>query len=105
MDGEDPSVQDARCRKLWQVLDTKKEGQLNVNGLKKGLQQLDHRECTLTYRYQASNDPTSALKNAESLLRDVLKAADLNGDGHIEYEGRPCALILVSHPLMPCRIP
>ena len=29
-----------------------------------------------------------ALKNADLLLHDVLKAVDTNGDGRIQYEGR-----------------
>ena len=45
MDGEDQSAQDARVEKLWKVLDTGKEGQLNLNGLKKGLKKMDHRSC------------------------------------------------------------
>ena len=44
MPEEDRSAGDARVRKLWQVLDTRNEGQLNLSGLKKGLKQLDHRE-------------------------------------------------------------
>ncbi|KAG8527530.1 uncharacterized protein KY384_007682 [Bacidia gigantensis] len=69
MDKEDQKAQDARVRRLWQVLDTRQEGQLNLNGLKSGLNRLDH-----------------PLKCADSLLQDILKAVDVNGDGHIEYE-------------------
>lgn len=28
-----------------------------------------------------------ALKNADSLLHDVMKAVDTDGDGHIQYSG------------------
>lgn len=28
-----------------------------------------------------------ALKNADSLLQDVMKAVDTDGDGHIQYSG------------------
>lgn len=55
MDGEDQSSQDARVERLWRVLDTRKEGHLNLNGLKKGLSKMDHRTrvdqaflCSLT---------------------------------------------------------
>ncbi|KAL9103905.1 MAG: hypothetical protein Q9163_001098 [Psora crenata] len=68
MDGEDQSVQNARVEKLWKVLDTAKEGQLSLNGLKKGLKKLDH-----------------PLGNADTLLHDVLRAVDTNRNGHIEY--------------------
>ena len=43
MDREDQRAQDARVKKLWQDLDVKREGQLNINGLKQGLTKLDHR--------------------------------------------------------------
>jgi hypothetical protein len=35
----------------------------------------------------------AALKNAEDLLQDVMKAVDTNGDGKIQYEGMLLALI------------
>lgn len=43
MDRESQKAQDERVERLWQTLDTHKEGQLNLNGLKKGLAILDHR--------------------------------------------------------------
>lgn len=43
MDNEDQEAQDARVEKLWRMLDTKSEGQLNLVGLKKGLSKIDHR--------------------------------------------------------------
>ncbi|MCJ1396133.1 hypothetical protein MMC18_009022 [Xylographa bjoerkii] len=68
MDGESQKEQDARVERLWRILDTRKEGQLDINGLKKGLRQMDH-----------------PLKNADALLQDVLKVVDTNGDGRIQY--------------------
>ncbi|MCJ1321640.1 hypothetical protein MMC15_006985 [Xylographa vitiligo] len=68
MDGESQKEQDARVERLWRILDTRKEGQLDLNGLKKGLRQMDH-----------------PLKNADGLLHDVLKVVDTNGDGRIQY--------------------
>ncbi len=44
MDGETQNAQDARVEQLWRTLDTRKEGQLDLNGLKKGLRKMDHRE-------------------------------------------------------------
>lgn len=48
-----------------------------------------------------------ALKNADSLLKDVLKAVDTNGDGHIEYSGTrvPVALRDSNATLTQSRIP
>ena len=43
MECEDQKAQDERVEKLWQTLDTRKEGQLSLNGLKSGLKRLDHR--------------------------------------------------------------
>lgn len=43
MDGEDQIAQDARVNKLWKTLDTRNEGRLNLNGLKKGLSNINHR--------------------------------------------------------------
>lgn len=86
MDGEDQTAQDARVDKLWKTLDTRNEGQLNLNGLKKGLSNINHR----------SNHPvllgsfltaSAALKNADSLLQDVMNAVDTNRDGRIDYSG------------------
>ena len=36
-------------------------------------------------KYRTEND--AALKNADTLLQDVLKAVDTNGDGKIQYSG------------------
>ena len=87
MDGESQNAQDERVEKLWQDLDTRKEGQLDMKALKKGLRKIDHREygaiCashTLMVR--------AALKNADGMLRDVFKAVDISGDGRIQYSGR-----------------
>ena len=43
MEGESQNAQDARVENLWQTLDTKKEGQLDLAGLQKGLRKIDHR--------------------------------------------------------------
>lgn len=44
MDREDQKAQDERVKKLWQTLDTRKEGRLNLQSLKKGLGEMDHRK-------------------------------------------------------------
>ena len=86
MDGEDQTVQDARVNKLWKTLDTRNEGRLNLSGLKKGLSKINHRSYhpVLLGRFLTV---TTALKNADSLLQDVMNAVDTNRDGRIDYSG------------------
>lgn len=48
MEGELQKEQDARVEKLWRTLDTGKEGQLDREGLKKGLRRINHREAALS---------------------------------------------------------
>ena len=86
MDGEDQTAQDARVDKLWRTLDTRNEGQLNLNGLKKGLSSINHRlfHFILLRRFLTVG---IALKNADTLLQDVMKAVDTNRDGRIDYSG------------------
>lgn len=33
-----------RVAKLWETLDARKEGRLDLNGLRKGLKKIDHRK-------------------------------------------------------------
>lgn len=42
--GESKDERDQRVAKLWETLDAQKEGQIDLNGLKKGLKRIDHRE-------------------------------------------------------------
>ncbi|KAI9930330.1 hypothetical protein ASPWEDRAFT_153469 [Aspergillus wentii DTO 134E9] len=66
--GESKDERDQRVAKLWETLDAQKEGQIDLNGLKKGLKRIDH-----------------PLKNADDMLQNILRAVDTNGDGHIDY--------------------
>ncbi|KAF2842140.1 calcium dependent mitochondrial carrier protein-like protein [Patellaria atrata CBS 101060] len=68
MSYESGNAQDARVEALWATLDTKKEGHLDLAGLKKGLRKIDH-----------------PLKNADNLLADVLRHVDRDSDGKIQY--------------------
>ncbi|CAA9958287.1 hypothetical protein PTNB73_00447 [Pyrenophora teres f. teres] len=68
MDTPRPSVADARVDELWATLDTRKQGHLDLAGLKKGLRKLDH-----------------PLKNADQLLDEVMQAVDMDGNGRITY--------------------
>ncbi|KAJ4986904.1 calcium dependent mitochondrial carrier protein [Stagonosporopsis vannaccii] len=68
-DTKTPSVADAKVDELWATLDMRKQGQLDLAGLKKGLRKLDH-----------------PLKNADELLNEVMKAVDADGNGQITYK-------------------
>ncbi|KAF3482222.1 uncharacterized protein GIQ15_04981 [Arthroderma uncinatum] len=65
---ESTRERDERIERLWELLDTRKEGQIDLRGFKKGLKQIDH-----------------PLKNADDLLHDILKAIDTSQDGRIQY--------------------
>lgn len=66
---ESQNSRDERIEHLWKKLDPQNKGELDFNGLKKGLIRIDH-----------------PLKNANDMLRDVVKAMDKNGDQMIQYE-------------------
>lgn len=68
MNGESHENRDQRIQDLWQTLDTRNEGHLDLHGLRKGLRTIDH-----------------PLKNADDLLHDLLQAVDTSGDGRIQY--------------------
>ncbi|KAK4989556.1 hypothetical protein LTR50_003163 [Elasticomyces elasticus] len=69
MEHESQAARDARIRSLWNTLDTRNEGSLDVPGLKNGLAKLDH-----------------PLKDADELISLVLERADINHDGRISYD-------------------
>lgn len=41
---ESKDEREKRVDKLWETLDTRKEGHIDLTGLKKGLKKIDHRE-------------------------------------------------------------
>jgi solute carrier family 25 (mitochondrial phosphate transporter), member 23/24/25/41 len=41
---ESQNAQDARVERLWRQLDTLKKGELDLAGLRRGLQKIDHRQ-------------------------------------------------------------
>ncbi|EEH47324.2 uncharacterized protein PADG_03422 [Paracoccidioides brasiliensis Pb18] len=59
---------DQRVARLWEILDARHEGQIDLRGFKKGLRKMDH-----------------PLKNADSLVGDVLADVDTSGDGKIQF--------------------
>lgn len=84
---EDQAAQDARVEKLWKALDTKKEGQLTLDALQKGLARINHRTVLISIAMMCETDNATALKNADTLLQDILKVVDTSGDGVIQYSG------------------
>ncbi|KAH6679551.1 mitochondrial carrier domain-containing protein [Halenospora varia] len=66
---ESQNSRDDRIEHLWNKLDPQKKGELDLNGLRKGLCRIDH-----------------PLKNADDMLKDVVKAMDKNGDEVIQYD-------------------
>lgn len=69
-DPESQNSRDARVEELWKKLNPQGKGELDINGLQRGLRKIDH-----------------PLKNAKALLKDVVAAMDKNGDQVIQYEG------------------
>ncbi|KAI1815764.1 mitochondrial carrier [Poronia punctata] len=66
---ETQNERDARVEELWRKLDYQGKGALDWKGLQKGLKKMDH-----------------PLKNADQMLKDMIKAVDTNGDDKIQYE-------------------
>lgn len=67
---ESQNSRDARIEELWKKLDTQNKGEIDLKGLQRGLKIIDH-----------------PLKNANDMLRDIVKVIDKNGDQVIQYEG------------------
>ncbi|EFY99297.2 mitochondrial carrier protein [Metarhizium robertsii] len=67
--GESPNERDARVERLWSRLDPTGKGELDLKGLQKGFRRIDH-----------------PLKNANELLKQIMKEVDTNHDGKIQYE-------------------
>jgi len=67
---ESQTSRSARIEALWKKLDPNGKGEIDVNGLRRGLKKIDH-----------------PLKHAQDMLEDVVKAMDKNGDNVIQYEG------------------
>ncbi|KAJ5695759.1 hypothetical protein N7455_001351 [Penicillium solitum] len=65
--GESKDERDKRVDKLWETLDARKEGHIDLTGLKKGLKKIDH-----------------PLKNADDMVLSVVREVDTNGDGRID---------------------
>lgn len=69
MDRESQLARNTRVQLLWEKLDTRKEGHLDLEGLRQGLKRIEH-----------------PLKDAEHVLQDILHAIDTSKDGLIQFE-------------------
>ncbi|CAG8334849.1 unnamed protein product [Penicillium salamii] len=84
---ESKDERDKRVAKLWETLDTRREGHIDLHGLKKGLKKIDHRESRGTASSRGPNRTNAlfpALKNADEMVVSVVKQVDTNGDGRID---------------------
>ncbi|RYP28305.1 hypothetical protein DL767_007265 [Monosporascus sp. MG133] len=66
---ESQNQRDARVEQLWKKLDVHQKGELDWKGLQKGLHKIDH-----------------PMKNADGMLKEIIKVVDTNGDGKVQYE-------------------
>ncbi len=49
---ESQNARDARVERLWKQLDTLKNGELDLAGLRKGLKKIDHRQRLVVIIYR-----------------------------------------------------
>ncbi|ORY64224.1 calcium-binding mitochondrial carrier SAL1 [Pseudomassariella vexata] len=66
---ESQNQRDSRIEHLWKKLDLEQKGKLDWKGLQKGLRKIDH-----------------PLKNADDMLKTIIKTVDTDGDGKVSYE-------------------
>ncbi|KAI0137164.1 mitochondrial carrier domain-containing protein [Xylariales sp. AK1849] len=66
---ESQKQRDARIEALWRKLDYQHKSELDWKALQRGLRKIDH-----------------PLKNADDMLKNIIKVVDTNGDGMIQYE-------------------
>ena len=94
--GESQNERDARVEYLWTRLDPANKGELDLKSLQKAFRRIDHREsgCLPSIQRAATlNDLVStALKNADDLLKQIMREVDTNKDGKIQYEGAPASI-------------
>ncbi|KAJ1325102.1 solute carrier family 25 (mitochondrial phosphate transporter) member 23/24/25/41 [Microdochium nivale] len=66
---ESQNQRDARVEALWRRLDYQNKGELDWQALQKGLKKIDH-----------------PMKNANDMLKAIIKVVDTDGDDKIQYE-------------------
>lgn len=97
---ESQKARDERLLLLFKNLDTRNEGHLDLEGLRRGLKRINHRMSKphilshfpeisqpnrVVREYSAETLPPAALKDADHLLHDILTAVDTSKDGLIQY--------------------
>ncbi|KAJ9133552.1 hypothetical protein NKR23_g10637 [Pleurostoma richardsiae] len=65
---ESQNQRDKRVEELWRKLDPQGTGELDLRGLQRGLRKIDH-----------------PMKNADDMLKEIVKMVDKNGDGKIQF--------------------
>ncbi|KMU81776.1 hypothetical protein CISG_02794 [Coccidioides immitis RMSCC 3703] len=63
MRGESEHEREQRINDLWEILDDRRRGQVDLKDFKRGLKKMDH----------------------HSLLKDIIEAVDTSGDGRIQF--------------------
>lgn len=96
---ESKDERDERVAKLWEKLDTRREGHIDLPGLKKGLKNIDHREFGRPALRIPTNHFFPALKNADEMVVNVLQEVDTNCDGRIDQAGKYFEINQLSSPL------
>ncbi|EJT79212.1 calcium dependent mitochondrial carrier protein [Gaeumannomyces tritici R3-111a-1] len=66
---ESQNARDKRMEELWRKLDPQAKGELDLKGLQRGLRRIDH-----------------PMKNADDMLKEIVRTVDTSGDGKIQYE-------------------
>lgn len=97
---ESQKARDERLLLLFKNLDTRNEGHLDLEGLRRGLKRINHRMSTPHFAFPLPRDLatqevirgyssetrfSAALKDADHLLHDILTAVDTSKDGLIQY--------------------
>ncbi|EEP75521.1 conserved hypothetical protein [Uncinocarpus reesii 1704] len=79
---ESQHERDERVNDLWETLDVRRSGHVDLKDFKRGLKKMDHQQPAAYVRVLTV---IPALKNADSLLKDILAAVDTSGDGQMQF--------------------
>lgn len=97
---ESQKARDERLLLLFKNLDTRNEGHLDLEGLRRGLKRINHRMSTPLFasppprsrnprravqKISSKTHFSAALKDADHLLHDILTAVNTSKDGLIQY--------------------
>ena len=87
LNGETANEFDARVERLWRTLDASNKGYLDIAGLKKGLNRMDHRECPVCrwYRVAATDGCITSSQ--------IRRRPSAGSSGHYRHEPRRSNII------------